>query len=64
MLHLTFTTRQNLKEFADNNFKVAKIVQFCFDKAEKENMMVTSIFSFSNNVFKRLPGSSKVVTVW
>ena len=49
----------NLKAFADEIFiKVATIMTSVFDSlekiVEKEKMLVTSIFSFSQNVFKRL----------
>ena len=50
-----------LKAFADEFLKVAQITKFVPDglenivgKAENE-MLVTSIFSFSNNVSKSLP---------
>ena len=41
-----------LKTFADDKLKVAKIMNFVFDSVE--NIVVTSIFSFSQKVFKRL----------
>ena len=44
--------------FADENFNVAEIMQFFFDGVEnivgKGKMLVTRIYSFSHNVFKRL----------
>ena len=44
------------KAFADDNLKVAKMAKFVCDKVEnvvgKREMLVTSIFSFSHNVFK------------
>ena len=47
-----------LKVFADNKIKVLKMMIFVFDRVEntvgKEKMLVTSIFSFSHNVFKGL----------
>ena len=48
------------KAFADNNLNVAKMVislSLTEQKThrEKKKMLVTSIFSFSYNVFKRLP---------
>ena len=38
-----------LKALADHNFKVAKMVQIFSDRVE--NIVVSSIFSFSHNVF-------------
>ena len=44
-----------LKVLADNNFNVAKMLQFLLEGWkilwEKEKMLVSSIFSFSHNVF-------------
>ena len=48
----------NFKASADDNLKVATMAKLVFDRveniAEKEKMLVTSIFSFSRNVFKSL----------
>ena len=45
-----------LKESADENSKAVKLMEFFYgvveNIVEKEKMMVTSIFSFSHNVFK------------
>ena len=47
-----------LKAFADDNFIVAQMLQLFIDTVEnigeKEKMLVTNIFSYCNNVFKRL----------
>ena len=47
-----------LKAFADNKSNVTKKLKFVLERVEnivgKEKMLVISIFSFSNNVFKRL----------
>ena len=47
-----------LKAFADDKINVANMMIFVFDRVktlwEKEKMLVTSIFSFSLNVFKKL----------
>ena len=46
-----------LKEFVDDKFNVAKMQISLFDRVEnvvEKEKMVTSIFSFSHNVFKRL----------
>ena len=44
--------------FADYKFIVAKFIISVFDRVEnivvKEKMLVTSIFLFSHNIFKRL----------
>ena len=59
----TFTKRQildssKLKEFADNNFKVdengRKFSKWIETLWEKEKLLITSNFSFSYTVFKRL----------
>ena len=51
--------QSKLKAFADSKMNLTKKLKFAFEKVEnivgkKEKMLVTSIFSFSNNVFKRL----------
>ena len=55
-----FTKRQNfrlskLKAFADDNLNVAQTVKFLFDSLKnivrKREILITSIFSFSHNVF-------------
>ena len=47
-----------LKSFADDILKAAHMAEFVFEEEktllEKEKMLVISIFSFSNNVFKIL----------
>ena len=47
-----------LTAFADEKFNLAEIFKFILEKVktllEKKKMLVTSIFSFSHNVFKRL----------
>ena len=47
-----------LKGFADNKSNMAQVIAILFDRVEnivgKEKMLVTSIFSFSHNVFKKL----------
>ena len=48
-----------LKAFADDKINVNEKIEICFGKDrktlwEKEKMLVTSIFSFSHNVFKRV----------
>ena len=53
--------RSMLKAFADNIISVTEKLTICFGKSikhsakKKEKMLVTSIFSFSHNVFKRVP---------
>ena len=46
----------NLKAFADDKIKVLKMMAFSFDQVEnivgKGEMLLTSTFSFSQNVFK------------
>ena len=47
-----------LKAFADERINVVKKIKICLRKGrktwwKKEKMLVTSIFSFSHNVFKR-----------
>ena len=53
-----FLPLSKLKALEDENFNLAQNVQFLFVRVEniagKEKMLVTSIFSFSHNVFKRL----------
>ena len=54
-----------LEAFANDRFKVAKMMVSVLDRVEnvgKEKMLVTSIFSFSLNVFQKLhpKGSLKV----
>ena len=48
--------------FADHKINVTKNLKFVFRRVEnivdKEKMLVTSIFSFSHNVFKRLHSQS------
>ena len=50
--------RSKSKVFADNKINVTKRLKFILGRAEniveKEKMLVTSIFSFSYNVSKRL----------
>ena len=50
--------KSKLKAFADNNIISAKMMIFVSDRVEnivgKEKMLVTSIFSYSHNVFKRI----------
>ena len=50
--------KSKLKAFADNNIISAKMMIFVSDRVEnivgKGKMLVTSIFSFSHNVFKRI----------
>ena len=51
-----------LKVFADNKINVAQMIVPVFDRIEKTSwekgkMLVTSIFSNSHNVFKRLQSS-------
>ena len=58
-----------LKAFADNNLNVASMMTSLFDKQEnilrKGEKLVTSIISFSHNVFKSsLFQSLKLVNVW
>ena len=59
-----------LKASADDKLNVNEKMEFVLEGLktllEKEKMLVTSIFSFSNNVFKRLFywGSLKVGIVW
>ena len=47
-----------LKAFEDDNVSMAKLAKFVFHRvkniAGKGKMLVTSIFSFSHNVFKNL----------
>ena len=47
-----------LKAFADDKSNLNEKLKFVLGRVEtmleKEKMLVTSIFSFSNNVFKRL----------
>ena len=46
-----------LKTFADDNLNVAEIMDLVSDRVEtfweKQKILVTSIFSFSRNIFKR-----------
>ena len=58
-LYYTFPKQQildcsKLKEFADNNFKFDENGQMGRKQCEKEKLLVTSNFSFSHSVFKRL----------
>ena len=50
-------TLSKLKTFADNRFKAPRDIKFVicwvWKIVEKKKMLVTSIFSFSHNVFKR-----------
>ena len=50
--------QSKLKAFAEDKLKVIQMAKFVLDKIEnivrKEEMLVTSIFFFSHNVFKRL----------
>ena len=54
ILHLS-----ELKAFAEDKSSVTQKLGICFGKGrkpwEKEKMLVTSIFSFSYNVFKSFP---------
>ena len=48
-----------MKAFADEKINMTEKLNFCLEKGrkdcgEKEKMLVTSLFSFSHNVFKRL----------
>ena len=52
--------RPNSQEFAEDNLNVVEMVQFFFDSAKNiveksRKILVTSLFSFSQNVFKWLP---------
>ena len=53
-----FLKCSKLKAFADNKLNLAKKLKFVLGRVEnmwkKERMLVTSIFSFSHIVFKRL----------
>ena len=52
-----FSDKFKLRAFADDKIKVIykqKIILGLIKKREKEKMLVTSIFFFSHNVFKRL----------
>ena len=59
-----------MKEFADDNFKFdengSKLSKWVEKLWEKEKLLVTSNFSFSHSVFKRLvfQGRQKGVIVW
>ena len=60
-----FLDWSKLKAFADEKLNLAKKLKFFLGRVE--NMMVTSIFSFSHNVLKRHTSytvSFKVVIVW
>ena len=53
-----------MKATADDNIIVVQMMQSFYDTienivGEKEKMLVTSIFSFSHNVFKRLRSFSR-----
>ena len=59
------------KEFSDDKINVNRKLKFGMGRIEnivgkKEKMLVASIFSFSDNVFKEASfmGSLKVVIVW
>ena len=53
-----FYTTSNINHCADNKIKVIQKFKICFGKKEtlleKEKVQVTSIYSFSDNVFKSL----------
>ena len=63
-----FLDRTKFKVFAAKNFTIAKIITSVFDRVEKycgkkKKMLVTSIFSFSHNVFKELQFKSPYCVV-
>ena len=43
-----------LETFADDKVNVTEKLKLILGRVEREKMLVTSIFSFSHNVFKRL----------
>ena len=65
-----------LKAFADNNFKVVQMVQFCFDRLENIDRVENFVGEGENaghqhflllpHSFQKAssPGSSKVIIVW
>ena len=59
ILSFTSLSWSKLKAFADSKINVTKKLKFLLERIENimwemEKMLVTSIFSFSHNVFKRL----------
>ena len=68
--HDKILDQTKLKEFADDKLNVTKIIISAFDRVEKivgkGEIACASNFSFSNNVFKRLPSQTrqKVSLCW
>ena len=55
-----------LKVASDNRFNVTQVMKFVINWAKKEEIAVTNLFSFSNNVFKSFLHlrSVKELNVW